>query len=125
MPIKTAELDFSEDGYPGFKAVARINAPLRAVIDLQSGELERMRPAILATYVSWDFVDEEGEAIPYGSETVEKLPVDLITAMVSRWSDALSGKIVIPKATGDSSSPTSPSEPEASEEAGSLSTTPD
>jgi hypothetical protein len=117
MPIRTVELDFTEDGYPDFHATARLNLPLRIGDEFRTGNEDRARTAALIIFPDWDFVNEEGQAIPHTSEGIGMIPQELFVAMLTRWTDALRNKTAIaPKADG-SSSPTSPSEPGASEAA--------
>jgi hypothetical protein len=117
MPLKTVELDFAEDGYPGFHATGRLNVPIRVGDDFRSGDEERARKASLIIFPNWDFVDEEGEEIPHTVDGIGLIPQELFMAMMSRWSDALAGKTAIPPKADASSSPTSPSEPEVNAEA--------
>ena len=117
MPIRTAELDFSDDGYPGFHATARLNVPIRIGDDFRSGDEGLARQAALSVFTGWDFVDEDGAEIPHSVEGIGAIPQDLFKAMMTRWSEALRNGATIPKANAASSSPTSPSEPEESGEA--------
>jgi len=117
MPIKTVEVEFDADGYPGFRATVRLNVPLWVSDDLRSGDEERARAAILLIFPAWDFVDEEGEPIPHTVEGIGKMPGDLAEGMLKRWGEVMAAKAAIPKATDGASPPTSPGEPEVSSEA--------
>jgi hypothetical protein len=125
IPLKMVELDFSDDGYPGFKAMARLNIPVRLYDEFEAGDEERTRAAVLIAFPEWDFVDDDGEKIPHTIEGIGLIPLDLYTAMITRWGEALEGKMAIPPKADDSSSPISPSGPEESAEGSSLSPTPD
>ena len=111
MPIRTVELDFTDEGYPGFHAMGRLNVPLRTGDDFRSGDEERARLAALIIFPSWDFVDDEGKEIPHTVEGIGMMPLDLFAAMLNRWVDALRNGAGIPPKADASSSPTSPSEP--------------
>jgi hypothetical protein len=117
IPLKTVELDFSDDGYPGFTATARLNVPVRLYDEFQAGDEKRTRAAVLVAFPEWDFVDDDGEKIPHTIEGIGLIPLDLYAAMITQWAEALAGKTAIPPKADDSSSPASPSEPEASREA--------
>jgi hypothetical protein len=117
MPLKTVKLEFSEDGYPDFHATGRLNVPVRIGDEFRSGDEERARKAALVIFPEWDFVDEEGNEIPHTVEGIGMIPQDLFAAMMTGWADALAGKTAIPPKADASSSPTSPSEPEANAEA--------
>ena len=117
MPIRTAQVDFTEDGYPGFRATMRTNPPMSVALDFQSEDMGRIFGAVRVCYPAWDFVDEEGEAIPHDERGTGMIPPDLLNAMISRWGEVLKATAAIPKANGASSSPTSPPEPEARIEA--------
>jgi hypothetical protein len=125
IPIRTVELEFSEDGYPGFKATARLNVPVRLYDDFQAGEEKRTRKAVLMAFPAWDFVDDDGNEIPHTIEGIGAIPLDLYEAMITRWGEALKGKTAIPPKADASSSPTSPSEQGENAEKPSPSPTPD
>ena len=124
MPIRTVELDFTDDGYPGFHATGRLNVPLRVGDDMRSGEEQRARAAILAVFPAWDFVDEEGEPIPHSLEGIDGMPQDLLEAMFTRWSEALRQRAAVDPKAAASSSLISPDGQEAGEEALSLNSMP-
>jgi hypothetical protein len=124
MPIKTAKLDFTEDGYPDFHAKARLNIPMRIGDELQSGDEERARAAALLIFPSWDFVDEDGKDIPHTVEGVGMMPQELFEAMMARWADSIGKRAAIdPKADG-SSPPISPNGAEVNVEVASPNATP-
>ncbi len=125
MPIKVVTLKFDEDGYPGFTSKGRTNIPVRLSDDFQSGDEERGRAAMLVIFPEWDFVDEEGEPIPHTADGIGLMPQDLLGAMFIRWAEVMRKAAGVPKASGDGSKPTTPTEPAALTEAGSLSGTPE
>jgi len=123
MPIRTVELDFTDDEYPRFHATARLNISLWVGDEMKSGDEERARTAFLVMFPAWDFVDEEGKEIPHTVKGIAAIPQDLSQAMYARRAEAMVEKAKLdPKADG-SSPPTSPSEPEGSEAAESPSPT--
>ena len=115
MPIRTVELDFTGDDYPGFHATARLNIPLWVGDELKSGDEERARVAFLAMFPKWDFVDEDGKEIPHTLGGIATIPQDLSEAMYGRRAEAMLGKAKLDPKAGGNSPPTSPSEPEESE----------
>ena len=108
MPVKTARLDFTEDGYPDFHADRRLNLPIRInrrLNEVAAGADEgEFRALLLEVYPWWDFVDEEGGEIPHTVDGFDALPDDLLTAMLRRGQDAMR-EAVMPSPLEDTSSP--------------------
>lgn len=104
MPIKTAELDHTEAGYPGFKSKRWLNVPLGVHRQLREADTEEeSRECFLAIFPEWNFVDHEGEAIPHTVEGFDLLPDDLWTDMLTRGLKAVK-EAALPANLGDSSS---------------------
>ena len=89
MPIKTAELDLSGDGYDGFTCTARLNVPMGVVRRFfaatgsgdEAGEAQA-REAFLAIFLEWDFVDDDGKKIPHTADGVDSLPDEVLLIML-------------------------------------------
>lgn len=85
MPIKTANLDFTEDGYEGFTCKRWINPPMGIVRQLRESEDENAARSLwLKIFPEWDFADERGKPIPHTLAGFDLIPDELFTAMVSR-----------------------------------------
>jgi len=120
MPVKTVTLDFTEDGYPGFTAEARINLPMglhRRYFEMttESDEAE-VRALLLKLFPSWDFVDDDGGAIPHTAEGFDLIPPDLLGAMQRRRAPALREALMpapLENSSSSAESPASMGSPEA------------
>lgn len=129
MPVKTAPLDLADDGYRGFIAQVRTNLPsgyIRALPDRLSrlpelvenskngkglAEAEAESADIfLKLFPSWDFVDDDGKAIPHTAAGLDAMPDDLIRAMWTRRPEVIQAA-VMPSPLEPTSSD-GPSEPE-------------
>lgn len=109
MPIKTARLEFDEDGYPEWYAVTRTNVRGSVMDDYRSGDQERWWNAISQIVQEWNFCDENGEPIPLpknGTTSVE-LPEDLLGALLRRFREAFNVQAAPPKEPSANSTPTS------------------
>ena len=92
MPVKTARLDFTDDGYPGFECETWINPPIREARrywDLGEAEQDEARDILLSFFPSWNFVDLDGEAIPHSADGFDAMPQDLLVAMGRRRNEAV------------------------------------
>lgn len=89
MPIKTKRIDLDGD-YAGWHATVRSNAPLGVFLGLTQvdtsgnglaalGEVINSLPALV---LAWNFVDEDGDAIPVTVAGCRKLPLDLLQALL-------------------------------------------
>jgi len=104
MPVKTAPLDFTEDGYPGFTAQMRTNAPFSLVRKTyETKDEEEAREGYLKLFPGWDFVDDDGKPIPHTVEGFDEIPADLLRVMLHRRVEAVK-EAVMPGPLGDSSS---------------------
>lgn len=88
LPVRLREIEIGGE-FPGWMFTARINPPLGVVERFQNvrtvEDLASLLPLIIH---SWNFVDEVGE--PLGDptpETLRRLPIDLLTAIFSRYSE--------------------------------------
>lgn len=92
MPVKTAPMDLEQDGYPGFIAQVRTNLPsgyLRYVLAMQENGLTEAaaNEIFLKMFPGWDFVDDDGKAIPHTRKGMESIPDDIFAAMWNRRGD--------------------------------------
>jgi hypothetical protein len=110
MPMRTATLDFTEDGYPDFHCETWTNIPiaytrrysaLTAKTDAKEGD-----ELLLKLFPSWDFVDFDGKPIPHTVKGAEMIPDDLGVAMMKRRAEALqNGAMPSPLETESSEPP--------------------
>ncbi len=93
MPVRTATLDFADDGYPDFHCETWMNisvfygrcyAALTPDTDDAEGD-----GLFLKLYPSWDFVDFDGKPIPHTVEGIAMIPKELGDAMQRRRAEAL------------------------------------
>ena len=89
MPVKTAELDLGGDGYEGFTCTTRLNVPMgivrRFFTATGSGDEAseaQARENFLAMFPGWDFVDDDGKAIPHTADSVDSLPDEVLLIML-------------------------------------------
>jgi hypothetical protein len=62
-PVRTAEVVLDGD-YEGWRAVVRTNHRFGVLLDMESGDTERVVAALAKIVLEWNFVDEEGEPLP-------------------------------------------------------------
>lgn len=115
MPVRTATLDFTADGYEDFHCETWLNVPTAiirryAAVDGVTGE-EEGDELFLQLFPSWDFVDFNGKVIPHTSEGVEKIPRELGSLMMRHRGKALQNGAMPDPLEGASSD--EPSEGEA------------
>jgi hypothetical protein len=86
MPIRKKQINLEND-YVGWYFTGIVNAPLRAIEDLSSGETGRLAKGISAVItVPWNFVDADGNDLPEPSlEVIRDLPIDLIEAIAKAY----------------------------------------
>lgn len=107
--VKTVTIDLTEDGYPDWQAVLRINPPERVIEDLFSGEEERIKAAWIALVQEWNFVDDAGEPFPLPSVDFDRadLPTGLMRDLTRRYIEAFGVKTDAPKGSETNSATTS------------------
>jgi len=109
MPVKTTELDFAEDGYPGFHCEAWVNLPLtyiRRYAAVDGADSADADDLFLKLFPSWDFVDFDGKPIPHTAEGAGAIPPDLAGAMMRQRAEALrNGALPAPLGSGSSNAP--------------------
>ena len=111
MPVKTATLDFADDGYPDFHCETWTNLPVTYIrryntLNAESDEQEA-NELFLRMFPSWDFVDFDGKAIPHTAKGAEMIPVDLGGAMMKRRAEALQNGAMPGPLESESSEPPS------------------
>jgi len=106
MPIKTVDIDFTEDGYPGFTCKRRLNLSFGLIRRSQEPEDEtESRRVLLEIFPEWDFVDEKGKPIPHTVEGFDLIPQELALAMVRRGGQAAREAAMPANLDGNSSEP--------------------
>ena len=110
MPVKTATLDFADDGYPDFHCATWTNIPIvytrRYSALTKDSDAKEGDALLLQLFPSWDFVDFDGKAIPHTAKGAEMIPDDLGTAMMKRRAEALqNGAMPGPLESGSSEPP--------------------
>jgi hypothetical protein len=113
MPVKTAHLEFDEDGYPDWYAIVRTNVRGSVMDDYRSGENERWWSAVGQIVREWNFCDEDGNPIPLprdGSAPGD-LPEDLLSVLLSKFREEFNALSQPPKASSESSTATSTTTP--------------
>lgn len=106
MPVKTALLDFTEDGYEGFTCKRWLNPPMGIVRRLrESQDEDTARTLWLQIFPEWDFVDDKGKAIPHTLDGFDMVPDELFTIMVRRGMEATKEAALPRNLDGNSSEP--------------------
>ena len=85
LPIKLSELKLTGE-WEGWECTVRTNPPISVFADIASGDFDRIVKGVSKIIVKWNFVDENGE--PFGPptlETVNELPVELITVVANSY----------------------------------------
>jgi hypothetical protein len=96
MPIRTMRVQL-EDEYADFSLEMRSNPPLRVFTDMQDNtEFSVLRDRIRELIVDWDFVDDQGEAIPVGD--LDAIPVDLFGQIINVYLKSITTVAAVPKA---------------------------
>lgn len=91
-PRKTEVVSFDYCGYPGFKGVVWVSAPLRLADEIFTTQEEMVaREVLLKLYPEWNFVDEEGNDIEHTLEGMNNLPSELVTQMLLQFRYATTG----------------------------------
>lgn len=88
MPIKTKAIALDGE-YAGWEFTARVNPPLRLVLELQDARLIQDVIRFLGEVViDWNFVDEEGAPLgkPSG-EALHALPLDLLMQILAKYNE--------------------------------------
>lgn len=86
LQIKHETLKLTDD-YEGWEFTARVNPPLWVVMDISSGEISRIVPAMAKMITAWNFVDEDGTPIECSEEGLKQLPIDLMMKLASAFSE--------------------------------------
>jgi len=90
LPVKTRLMALDGE-YAGWEFMACVNPRISAFADIASGEFARITQGLTFIIRGWNFVDEEGEDMPPPSkETIGMLPLDLVTAISSKFVAELS-----------------------------------
>ncbi len=114
MPMKTAVLDLTDDGYPDFHCETWTNIPLAytrryGALDAEADAKEGDE-LFLKLFPSWDFVDFDGNRIPHTAKGAEMIPTDLGAAMMRRRAEALQNGAMPAPLGSESSEPPSEGE---------------
>jgi hypothetical protein len=93
MPVRTATLNFIDDGYPDFHCETWINTPIAYIRRYSAlnaeADVEEANDLLLKLFPSWDFVDFDGKAIPHTAKGTDMIPSELGAAMMKRRAEAL------------------------------------
>ena len=109
MPVKTATLDFADDGYPDFHCATWMNISVEYSrrYSALTEDAEEGDELSLMLFPSWDFVDFDGKVIPHTAKGAEMIPVDLGGAMMRRRAEALQNGAMPGPLESESSEPPS------------------
>ena len=76
--------------WEGWEFTARVNPPIRVFGAIASGQFDNIIAGLADILVSWNFVDENGDAMPPPSkESVGGLTTDLMSAVANRYVEEL------------------------------------
>jgi len=90
LPVKTKKIEL-KDEFDGWYFTARMNPPLGVFFDIASGDLQRIMKGITRILIDWNFVDEEGAALPKPTEEVmtNYVTSELLNAIANAWLDEM------------------------------------
>jgi hypothetical protein len=90
MPVKARVIEL-DDEWLGWSFTARMNPPVRIFEDIISGEFARITDGLALIIIDWNFVDEEGVALPKPTRDIiaSHVPTDLLSAITNRWTDEM------------------------------------
>jgi hypothetical protein len=122
MPIKTARLQFDEDGYPDWFAIVRTNVRGSVMDDYRSGDNKRWWAAVGQIVREWNFCDEAGNQLPLPGPIPDEgaapagcqpgdLPEDLLSALLRKFREEFNALAQPPKASSETSTATSTTTP--------------
>jgi len=99
MPVRIATFQLDGD-FEGWEFTARTNPPVKLLRTLTAGDIGGIIDALSQMVLGWNFVDEEGEAIPAPNSLIESdgsqkemvstdeslglVPIDLLTLMAEQ-----------------------------------------
>ena len=112
LPVATVDIALDELGYPGWLVTMRTN-PRASVYDdfLAVDDMARWWHAFGQIVLSWNFADEDGQALPLPrdveSERDLDLPVGVIGFIYRRYIEEFRERIGLPKVPDASSATTS------------------
>lgn len=100
MPVRTKEIHLNGD-WEGWTFTARTNPPMGIISDMSSGDIDLITGSIAKIIIDWNFVDEEGNALPVPKDVfddngevlqtavgiVRSIPVDLLTVVSQSYSE--------------------------------------
>ncbi len=89
-PIRSAELDLENYGFPGWKVTVRTNPHWGVIEDMTAQDMVIVREALSTVVLDWNFVDEEGEplVLPQEDQSVlRRVPTDIIQALLGAYLD--------------------------------------
>lgn len=109
--VRTVEIALDGD-YEGWTATMRVNPPMRVMDELRSGDQDRFRVALAEVISAWNFVDDDGKALPLPREGLDWsiLPFDLESKVVMAYSRAIEARSAVPKEQSTTSAPSSSSD---------------
>ena len=86
LPVRTREI-VMKPPWDGWTFDARMNPPVRVFEDIASGDFARIIDGMTTVILSWNWVDEEGAALPSPTRVViaNNVPFDLLTAAAYAW----------------------------------------
>lgn len=102
MPIKTRRVDLDAE-YEGWWWEFRTNPPLgrwaegvrlatsydEADPGSSANAVDGMLKVLEVVLVDWNFVDEDGNALPKDREGLDRLPMEIMTAMFSKVNESI------------------------------------
>src|SRR5574341_874016 len=87
--IRSKELNLDGD-YEGWNFTVRTNPALKTLEEFAAQDIMKMADALAQVVLGWNFVDEGGKELGQPSpDTIRQLPIDLITTMVNKTTEAI------------------------------------
>ena len=94
LPDRIAVLDFSDTEYDGAEVRLLLNVPLGLAFQIQDlveegKEREMVDEFANSVLVSWNLVDDAGNAIPSDADGIQRVDSAFLTTVMQKWSEVV------------------------------------
>ena len=94
LPDRIAVLDFSDTEYDGAEVRLLLNVPLGLAFQIQDlveegKEREMVDEFANSVLVSWNPVDDAGNAIPSDADGIQRVDLAFLTTVMQKWSEVV------------------------------------
>ena len=101
LPVRRVTVGCPLAGYEGWEATVRVNAPVGAFEELSAaaGRFAEARASLCRLVVAWNFVDEDGKALPQPADNPDvfaRLPMEVVAWLARAAQEAVEREAVPP-----------------------------